>query len=428
MRLTQEQIEKALLHLKMPVDSKLITHLNACVHCGLCAESCMYYRTLKEDRFIPAYKVDLVASLYRRYCTLTGKIAPMLVNAKPLDDKTAEEMIDSFFGSCTLCGRCVPHCSVGVDIAFVIYTGRKMLASMGLTPQSLQVNVDSTLQTGNNMSISTEDFTDTLQWMEEELSDELGEDAKIPLDESEATVLYTLNPREVKFFPLSIAAMAKIFYAAKERWTISTRAYDITNYGLFSGNTEHARQIAKRLHDEVHDKHCQRLVLGECGHGTRVNRWEAPNYFRHKIDYQTLATVEIINEYIKTGRIRLDKSKNKETVTIHDPCQLVRHGGLMTDIRFAVASACENVVEMNPCGTDNFCCGGGGGQLAMSQYNQRRLSTGQIKAEQIRNSGAKIVVTPCHNCIDQISQLNQTYRLGIQTKTIAEIVADALVL
>ena len=63
----------------------------------------------------------------------------------------------------------------------------------------------------------------------------------------------------------------------------------------------------------------------------------------------------------------------------------------------------------------------------MSEYNERRLGAGGIKAEQIRQTGAKIVVTPCHNCVDQLIQLNTYYKLGVQIQTMAEIVADALI-
>jgi Fe-S oxidoreductase len=221
-KLTKEQIDKALKILRMPEDSKLVTHLNACVHCGLCATSCVYFLTMKEDKYVPARKVELVASLYRRYCTLTGKIIPKLINARELDEKMAEEMIDLLYGACTICGRCVKHCSIGVDIAYVVKVGRQMLAAMDLVPPSLQSTVDAALNTGNNMGITTEEFTDTIQWMEEELIDEMqDENARIPLDEKNKNILYTLNPREPKFFPLSISAMAKIFYAAKESWTLS---------------------------------------------------------------------------------------------------------------------------------------------------------------------------------------------------------------
>ena len=64
----------------------------------------------------------------------------------------------------------------------------------------------------------------------------------------------------------------------------------------------------------------------------------------------------------------------------------------------------------------------------MSEYNDRRLKIGEIKADQIRKTGAKVVITPCHNCVDQLLQLNHTYKLGVQIKTISEVVADALII
>ena len=63
--------------------------------------------------------------------------------------------------------------------------------------------------------------------------------------------MYTLNPREPKFFPLSISAMAKIYYAAKESWTISTNTYDVTNYSYYSGDNEGARELTDRLCKEM---------------------------------------------------------------------------------------------------------------------------------------------------------------------------------
>jgi Fe-S oxidoreductase len=64
----------------------------------------------------------------------------------------------------------------------------------------------------------------------------------------------------------------------------------------------------------------------------------------------------------------------------------------------------------------------------MSEYNERRMRTAAIKAEQIRETGAKIVVSPCHNCVDQLTQINFTFKLNIQVKTMAELVADAIIL
>ena len=425
----KELRDKALDILENPTNSKLVTHLNACVHCGLCGTSCLFFRTYNEPKYIPGKKVDLVASIYRRYCTMMGKVAPKLVHARDLDDEMAEEMIDSLYGACTMCGRCVKHCSIGVDIPFIVHTGRRMLATMGLVPKTLQATVDAAVNTGNNMGIPEDEFVDTIQWMEEEMQDELeDENARIPLNEPGKDILYTLNPREPKFFPLSISAMAKIFYAAGESWTLSSKMYDVTNYGYFSGNDQEATIIAKHMYDEVKRLNCKKLVLGECGHGTRALRWESPNYMRQNPEFEMITLVELIERYIKTGRIKLDKTLNTKKFTIHDPCNITRNGGLFSSLRFVVNSAVPNLIEMDPFGIDNFCCGGGGGMLAMSEYKDRRIEVGKIKADQIIKTGAEVVITPCHNCVDQLTQLNHFYKLNVEIKSVAEVVADALVI
>ncbi len=422
-------IKKGLEVFNEDCNGKLLTHLNSCVRCGLCADSCIYYKATGDERFIPARKVDLVASIYRRYHTFTGKVFPNLVNARELNEETSKEMVDLLFGACTMCGRCTIHCSIGVDIAFLVKTGRTMLSNMGMVPVTLQSTINAAVETGNNMGIPTPEFIDTLKWMEDELRDELNApDARIPINEKGKRILYTLNPREPKFFPLSIAAMAKIFYAAGESWTLSSVMYDVTNYAYFSGNVEEAKLIAKRMWDEMDKLQCNTLVLAECGHGSRALKWESPNYLQKPFPFNVKTSVEMIAGYLRDGKIKLDKEKIRESVTLHDPCNLVRSGGVCMEQRFILNSFIEDFREMTPHGIDNYCCGGGGGQLAMSEYNERRMKTAEIKAEQIRRTGAKIIVSPCHNCVDQLTQINITFKLNIQVKTLAELVADAIIL
>jgi Fe-S oxidoreductase len=240
--------------------------------------------------------------------------------------------------------------------------------------------------------------------------------------------MYTLNPREPKFFPLSISAMAKVFYAARESWTISTKMYDVTNYAYFSGNLEDGKIIAQRMEDEMHALNAKKCVLAECGHGTRAFRWEAPNYLKKELDFDVETSVETLAAYIREGKIKVDPELNQEVVTLHDPCNLARGGGIYEEQRYILSKCVKNFVEMSPHGIDNLCCGGGGGQLSMSEYNERRMGVAGLKAEQIKNTGAMVVATPCHNCVDQLIQTNATYKLNVKIKTLAEIVADAIVL
>ena len=426
--LTEDQ-KKALKRFADSMDGRIRAHLNSCVHCGLCAESCHYYLATGDERYMPANKVDQLARIYKRYHTVAGRLIPKWIGANDLNDESIREMVDIIFGGCTMCGRCSMHCSIGVDIPFLVRTARSMLVELSLVSPGLQSTVDAAIQTGNNMGIPREELVDTLQWLEEDLKMEVNDNnASIPLDVKGQRILYTLNPREPKFFPLSISAMGKIYYAAGESYTISTHCYDVTNYAYYSGDNEAAAELTERLFNEVEKLEAEMLVLAECGHGSRAIRWEGPHWIKKRYPYDVMTVVELISHYIRSGRIKLDPTKNRDPITLHDPCNLVRSGGVIEEQRFVLKHACTNFVEMTPNRLDNYCCGGGGGQLSMGEYRDRRVAAGKVKADQIRKTGAKIVATPCHNCIDQIMELNKEYGLGIEIKTVAEIVADSLVL
>lgn len=421
--------KKALDKLSSRLDGKFLSALNSCVHCGLCAESCHYYLSEQKVNYIPGRKVDMLASVYRRYHTLAGKLIPKLTGARDFDEQTIEELTDLAFGSCTMCGRCTMHCSIGVDIAFMMRTARSMLLEVNKVPKGLQSTVNTALEKGNNMGIKRDELIDTLKWLEEDLQMEMNDpDAAIPLDKEGANILYTLNPREPKFFPLSISAVAKIFYAAKENWTLSTHVYDVTNYSYFSGDEEGAKELTKRMFDEIVKLHPQKLALAECGHGYRAFKWEGPRWIGKNYTAETFSILEVIAAFIRDNKIKLDSSKNQKLTTLHDPCNLVRNGGVIEEQRYILKNAVANFVEMTPNRADNYCCGGGGGMLAMGEYAKRRIKAGKIKAEQILKTGAKVIATPCHNCIDQLMELNKEYKLNVEIKTVSEIVADAIVL
>ena len=427
--LKPEQLESALGEFKRLLDHKTVANLQSCVNCGLCAKTCHYYLATGELEAIPAYKLGLVKSSFKKIYTLLGGLKGKPDVGAVLDNQTVEKWIDSLFGRCTLCGRCALNCTMGINITRLIRIARTTLAAIDLVPPELQSTVTTAVEKGNNMGIPQEEWLDTLQWLSEELQMEVGNrEAQLPVDKLGTELLYTVNPREPKFFPLSLLATAKIFYAAEENWTVASDYYDVTNYGLYSGNDSQAGLLSSRLRESMIKLGAKTLVLGECGHGYNSNRWEAPEWLAAEDRFEVKSIIQIIADYIRWGRIKLDPSRNKKRVTLHDPCNLVRLGGIIEEQRFILKSAISDFVEMHPNRENNYCCGGGGGQLAMTRYTKRRLMAGKIKADQIRKTGAQIVLAPCHNCIDQLLELNREYDLKLEIKTISEVVADALVI
>lgn len=124
--------------------------------------------------------------------------------------------------------------------------------------------------------------------------------------------------------------------------------------------------------------------------------------------------MELFHDYIRDGRIKLT-GKMKEPTTVQDPCNVIRSGGLAEKNRRLAEMLSEDFRPMKYQGNANFCCSGGGGAMPMGgETRKHRLKAGKVKADQIRETGAKVVFVPCHNCIDQIRDLNKEYDLGIK--------------
>ncbi len=428
-RLRSGDYREAIVRLKDVIDAPAAIQLDTCVRCGLCAESCHYYLDDRELKSIPAYKLNLVIRVFKKYFSTGGRLVPGWAKAKKFDIREIREWVDVLYGRCTLCGRCVLNCTMGINIPSLIRKGRGILASMGLVPDGLSSTIAAAQETGNNMRITRAEWMETVAWLEEEVQAETGDtNARLPLDQKGAAILYAVNPREPKFYPLTLTAMAKIFHAARESWTLSGSFFDVTNYAYFSGDDQTAGLIASRLKNEMEALGTKTLVLSECGHGFTSNRWEAPEWISRKIGFEVKSVLQVVADYVRTERIRLDPERNPKVVTLHDPCQLVRLGGVIEEQRTILKKSVKNFVEMVPNREKNYCCGGGGGQLSMTDFTSRRRNAGRTKVEQIRKTNAQVVASPCHNCLDQLEDLRRHYKLGFEVKSILELVADALIM
>lgn len=150
--------------------------------------------------------------------------------------------------------------------------------------------------------------------------------------------------------------------------------------------------------------------------------------------FKIWSVFDVLKHYLESGRIRVDKSRHPELATYHDPCNYGRKSlrafghGYFDEPRYILSQCVEHWVEMYPNRVEQFCCGAGGGAWAMP-YDKERIYYGRVKAGQIRETGAKLVVTPCHNCRDQIMKsLAKEYDLDIEVKYLWELVADSLII
>ncbi len=170
------------------------------------------------------------------------------------------------------------------------------------------------------------------------------------------------------------------------------------------------------------------------------------NWFPEVYDeFKVVSVFDLLEEYIKSGRIKIDKTKVHHTYTMHDPCNYVRkpvmlwgddpHNGVKS--RWIAQQCIDPSLYREMCDDplNNFCCGGGGGAWAMP-YDEERLAYGKVKVDQIKDTGAELVIAPCHNCRDQILKgLGGAFKKGTpgfdmgnykETMYIWELVANCL--
>lgn len=400
--------------------ARIRTWLSICSRCGLCAESCFVYLANDRDpRLSPAYKFQkTLGEMYRRKGKLTSAFF--------------EKCYEISWLQCTMCKRCSIYCPFGIDIATMITISRHICHSQGFKPKSLSDFSENCRQSGNHMAMPVEELIDTCDWMEEETEDEY-QGVKIPVDRPNVKYMYTINPREPVYYPQDISNAAIIFAAAEESWTIPSFGWDCTNLPMFCGDRVLAGQQVRNVYNKALELGAEKILITECGHALRSLAFEGP-YLAGcqggKPPVEVVHFVRLMYEYLRDGRIKIDPAKKiKKPITYQDPCNVSRNGGLWEEARKIIPYIADDFRDMAPNRDLNHCCGGGGGIMPMGpHYKPVRMATGRVKAEQIRATGAEIVITPCHNCFDQINDLSEEYDLGVKSFALKEILVESMII
>ncbi|MDD5167269.1 MAG: (Fe-S)-binding protein [Syntrophales bacterium] len=411
-----------------PYEQPLELYLDTCAKCNNCAEQCQVYQATGDVRDLPAWRSDLLRRIYRKYFTPSGKILGSLVGAKEVTEEDIDAMVEGFY-HCMMCRRCAVNCHLAVDNAMITRIGRVILGALGFVPKNMTVSVRAQLgEAGNTSSIPLAAFIDTLDFLEEELKDETGIDIPIPRDAKGAEYLFAAPVSDYIMEADTLMGIAKTLHAAGAKWTVSTENYDAINYGLFYSD-EVLEQVLNRLLAAAHHLGCKTLVIGECGHATKAGLLFQKVYGKREYqDIKIKSILQVSHEFFKAGRLKFDPARNPDPVTYHDPCNLGRGAGLYEEPRELLKGAVEHYIEMTPNRGMSYCCGGGGGLVVSDEHHEWRMSVGGLKKiEQLRATGARIVVAPCANCKKQLRELIQYHKLDMEIAGLHDIIGKAII-
>ncbi|MFX1513295.1 MAG: (Fe-S)-binding protein [Promethearchaeota archaeon] len=395
--------------------------LESCARGGSCNAACHMYSVTKDAKHAPAYKMELLRRFYRYYFTRLGKILPWISNAKRFSQGSLEKLAEAAY-ECTGCRRCAVFCPLGLDPSWMVSTARHITSFAELAPEDIDMVAETQAMKGETVEEYKGTFLKQIIGLEKQIQKELGmETASIKVADvgSKADILYLPIAGAHTILPV-----AKVFEAAGLNWNLSK--FDAANYAYFLGDISRAKPLVEEIIEEAKTIGAKTLVVTECGHAFRIMRHLAPFWFS-ELPFEVKSIVEVLYELIDKEKIRLDPSVHPERVSYHDPCNLGRNGGVYDAPRQILNQATQEFVELNPNREENWCCGGGGGIVAVEDFEDLRMETGQKKVQQIKESKAKTVVTACENCKAQLEDLSDHYKLNIKVTGVMDIVANALI-
>ncbi len=350
---------------------------NLCVRCGNCLDACHIYLSTGRKEHAPPNRIRIL---------------------RKRSDPVAFE--------CNGCRRCTIFCPFSVETSAYVSKARSEIRDYA---KALVDLAELQVEKGRNFERHRDMFERAIKFLEKKHG------VEIPVGKKSETLYVALQGEH------TIVPAAKILNSAKEDWTLSY--FEASNFAFFLGDMAKARAVSERIYREAESVGATKIVVTECGHAYRVFRMFWREWFGK--EFEIMSIVELSARHLEDGTIEVRKSLSAP-VTYHDPCQAARNSGLIEEPRKVIRSYAEDFREMKPNKEKNFCCGGGGGLVAIPEMKDFRMLAGRKKVEQIKESGADVVLTICENCRTQLKDLSKHYGVKYEVKGVVETLAELI--
>ncbi len=424
----------------------LILSMEHCARCQTCVEDCPIYEASGHNElYRPTFRSEVLRRLYFKHVKPGNNWFKTFQNGGIELNWTLISRLFELSYRCTLCRRCAQSCPIGVDNGLIAHELRKLFSQeLGWAPRELHdKGTEQQITVGSSTGMNKMVVLDNIEFIDEDMSERVGFEVKTPWDVKGAELLLLENAGEFLAWPENHGATAVLLNKAGISWTMSSElvGYDGVNYGLFYDDVQLAR-VASRHLGLAKELEVKKLVMGECGHETKVLGVISDRIGVDLPPRESIIT--LLHKIVFSGKIEFDPSKNDFPVTLHDPCNIVRNLGIVEPQREILRYLCPQFREMTPHGVRNYCCGGGSGFAIMSPHNfvhWRNQVSSRKKFKQILDAfgdtdlndpeSPKYVCAPCSNCKGSIRDLLDYYgakeKSGIYYGGLVELIVNAMV-
>ncbi|WP_243665923.1 (Fe-S)-binding protein [Vulcanisaeta sp. JCM 16159] len=186
------------------------------------------------------------------------------------------------------------------------------------------LTVDAHWKSGNNMNLTPGAVKSIIDFVVKEIKQEKGVELKVKIDEPAYALLlpssadYFMNMETLKGYLLFL-------HAAGIDYTLSTKAVEVANFGLFL-HPKHLQGLAEKYVSVARELGVKLVIAGECGHAWRAHK----NYTLPRLKEYGIELVHIhhlVAKAIRNGKIKLNPEANGDIIYMYqDPCQYAREG------------------------------------------------------------------------------------------------------
>lgn len=357
---------------------KGVLDLYACTECGRCEEACpaaMTGKPLSPKKIIHDLKIELLEQKNILLGKTSGELKPIVRDDGPISPDV--------IWSCTSCRACESNCPVGIEQLNPIIESRRNLVQMeSKFPAELQT-VFRNLE--NNFAPWAFPHDSRAEWCQS-----LG--VKQMAEHPTAEVLYyvgcagSFDDRAKKV----ATAIVKLLQMANVDFAILGKEEKCNGDPARRAGNEYLAQMLIQENVAVLNKYKPRKILAACPHCFNTLKNEYPAF---GAQYDVVHHSTFLLDLLNAGKIPLDPSAAKETITYHDSCYLGRWNGVYEAPRKLLAKAGVKIDEMERSGQKGLCCGAGGARMFLEENIGKR-----VNVERTEEALAKNVTTIAANC------------------------------
>lgn len=413
----QERVDTAKRVMLEKIDSQLAVDLEACVHCGLCAEACHFYLGTEDPKYTPIRKLELMKRLYRRERGPARWLYRLFTKDITIDD--LHEWEELVYDSCTVCMRCSLICPMGIHIAAGVAAMRVAMRTADLMPVEMRLVGQEQAEQGTLFGVGSEQFVQAIEELRKT-------GLQIPLDEPEADILVLSAVTDILLFKDKLVSTIKIMNHVGAKWTFSSQGYESANFGYMVGDKKWQCAASKRVYDAAVACGANTVIVAECGHSYPTLRWSGAELMGAPLPFEVLAPSEFLAREIQAGRLKVKPIGKQTKVTFHDPCKIGRIGGVIEAPRVVLNALGVDLRESEPHGVENLCCGGGAANFLINRAMPLRQKVFEVKMKQFDATGADKVVTSCDSCLMNIMAGSMVHQWNKPSESLVVLVGQHL--